>query len=153
MALQSWNTQVNRTDKFFKALSDEEILQPLAAGKNRLIYLLGHLTAVNDAMLPLPGMGERMYAQLDEPFLKNPDQPGTEIIATVAGLRQYWTASNEKLTQAFQKTSPAEWFGRHNSVSEEDFAKEPHRNKLSVLLNRTNHMAYHLGQMILFKKP
>jgi hypothetical protein len=30
-------------------------------------------------------------------------------------------------------------------------AKEPTRNKLSVLLNRTSHVAYHLGQLILAK--
>jgi hypothetical protein len=46
------------------------------------------------------------------------------------------------------------WFERHTSVSEEDFLKEPHRNKLNVLLNRTNHQSYHFGQMILLQaKP
>jgi len=152
MSLHAWNQQAKRTDKYFNALSDEEMLQPIAAGKNRNIYLLGHLTAVNDAMLPLLGLGERAYPQLDEPFLKNPDQPGTEKIVSTGELRQYWAASNEKLTRAFQGLSPAGWLERHNSISEEDFAKEPHRNKLSVLLNRTSHTAYHLGQLLLFKK-
>jgi len=35
------------------------------------------------------------------------------------------------------------------AVSDEDFSKEPHRNKLNVIINRTNHMSYHLGQLIL----
>ena len=38
-----------------------------------------------------------------------------------------------------------------NNATDEDFAKEPARNKLSVLLNRTNHLAYHLGQLRLLK--
>jgi hypothetical protein len=36
-------------------------------------------------------------------------------------------------------------------MTDEDFAKNPARNKLSVLLNRTSHVAYHLGQMLLAK--
>jgi hypothetical protein len=36
-----------------------------------------------------------------------------------------------------------DWFSRHMLVSPEDFAKEPHRNKLNVIINRTNHMANH----------
>jgi hypothetical protein len=39
------------------------------------------------------------------------------------------------------------WFAKHNAVSAEDFAKEPHRNKLNVLITRTIHQGYHLGQM------
>ena len=33
----------------------------------------------------------------------------------------------------------------------EDFIKEPHRNKLNVLLTRTTHLAYHAGQLALLK--
>jgi hypothetical protein len=36
-------------------------------------------------------------------------------------------------------------------ISEQDFAKEPMRNKLNVLINRTNHLAYHYGQLRLIK--
>jgi len=43
--------------------------------------------------------------------------------------------------------SVADWMGRHMSVSEEDFAKEPQRNKFNVLIGRTNHQSYHLGQL------
>jgi hypothetical protein len=36
-------------------------------------------------------------------------------------------------------------------VSEEDFAKEPHRNRFTLLLSRTGHLAFHLGQVVLVK--
>jgi len=39
--------------------------------------------------------------------------------------------------------------GRHTAVSEEDFEREPHRNRFTVLLGRTTHLAYHLGQATL----
>jgi hypothetical protein len=42
--------------------------------KNRLFYLLGHLSAVHDRMLPLLGIGERLHPELDEAYLTNPDQ-------------------------------------------------------------------------------
>jgi len=47
---------------------------------------------------------------------------------------------------------PTEWFTRHTSVSEEDFIKEPHRNKLNVLITRATHQSYHLGQLIYLKR-
>jgi len=68
-------------------------------------------------------------------------------------LKNRWRTINEKLTTHFANMTPAQWFERHTAVSEEDFAKEPHRNKLNVLLSRTTHQAYHLGQLILLGKP
>jgi hypothetical protein len=41
---------------------------------------------------------------------------------------------------------------KHTAVSDADFAKEPHRNRLSVVLNRAGHVQYHLGQLVWFKK-
>jgi hypothetical protein len=38
-------------------------------------------------------------------------------------------------------------------VSDEDFAKDPGRNRLAVVPSRTNHMSYHLGQIILAHSP
>ena len=49
-------------------LSEEQLLQEIAPGKNRLIYLWGHLTAVNDALIPLLGFGERLHPELDAMF-------------------------------------------------------------------------------------
>jgi hypothetical protein len=40
---------------------------------------------------------------------------------------------------------------KHTSVSAEDFAKEPHRNRYTILLTRTMHMALHFGQFVLTK--
>jgi len=54
---------------------------------------------------------------------------------------------NEKLIAAFEGLRPEEWLERHDSISPEDFVKEPLRNRLAVLLSRTNHTATHEGQM------
>lgn len=149
-ALKAWNIQLNRADAFFAAVSDEGLQKEIAPGKNRIIYLLGHLIAVNDGMITLFGLGERSYAHLDEAFVKNPDKSNLPM-PDAATLRQDWNRAKSILTEGFAAMSPADWMSRHTAMTDEDFKKEPSRNKLSVLLNRTNHMAYHIGQLMLVK--
>jgi hypothetical protein len=147
-ALRSWKQNIDRADKFFTGLTEEQLLREVAPGKNRLIYLWGHLTAVNDLMIPLLGFGKRLHPQLDALFLSNPDRSQPNI-PSGAELRSIWDEINNVLATEFARLSPAEWTQRHTSVSEEDFEKEPHRNRVAVLLSRTAHLSYHLGQAIL----
>ena len=151
MALDAWNIQIERTNKLFNSLSDDQLGHEVAPGRNSGIYLLGHLTAVHDALFPLLGLGEKLYPQLDEVFIKNPDKSGLEKPATKE-LRNCWNDVNEKLQKRFNNFSIEEWFQKHTAISEADFEKEPHRNRLNVLLNRTSHLANHLGQLIFLKK-
>ena len=55
-ALRGWKFNVDRAEELFGGLSLEQLEQEVAPGKNRLIYLWGHLAAVNDRLLPLLGM-------------------------------------------------------------------------------------------------
>jgi ribose 1,5-bisphosphokinase PhnN len=43
----------------------------------------------------------------------------------------------------------SDWLQRHTAVSEADFAKDASRNRFAILLSRTNHLSYHLGQALL----
>jgi hypothetical protein len=147
-ALRTWKQNVDRTGKFFGGLSEQELLQEIAPGKNRLIYLWGHLTAVNDALLPLLGFGGRLHPELDAMFVTNPDNALEETLSGEE-LKRIWDKINESLWAAFVKLSASEWVERHTAVSEQDFAREPHRNRFTVLLSRTGHLSYHLGQAIL----
>ena len=56
MIIESWNITVNRTTELLDKLSDEELMRPVAPNRNRGIYLLGHITAAHDSMLPLLGL-------------------------------------------------------------------------------------------------
>ena len=150
VALKAWNVQVGRADKFFDGLSDESFEKEIAPGRNRVIYLLGHLIAVNDSMISLFGLGERFYAHFDEAFVRTPDKTGTAI-PELSELKKDWKKSLEILNNGFAQLSADEWFGKHTAMTDEDLLKDPARNKLSVLLNRTNHVAYHLGQLVLVK--
>lgn len=149
--LDGWNTHIQRTDKLINELMDEQLEQEVAPGRNRGTYLVGHLAAVHDRMLPLLGLQERFYPALDTPFLTSPDRAVSEV-PPAAKLRQNWKHVNETLATHFNTMQAAEWFQKHTTISEEDFAKEPHRNKLSVLVSRANHLAYHFGQMAFLKK-
>ena len=83
-------------------------------------------------------------------FLKNADKVITQI-PSATELRNFWVKQCEVLKQKFDSLKPEEWFEKHTAVSAEDFAKEPHRNKLNIILTRTTHLQYHLGQLVLLK--
>jgi hypothetical protein len=148
LGLKVWKAQIERADKLFGGLSSEEVLREIAPGRNRLLYLWGHLTATHDAMLHLLGVGERLHPEFDAAFISNPDK-SQAAIPSHQQVRQAWNAINEELWKGFEKMSWSDWLKRHSGVSEEDFAKDASRNRFAVLLSRTNHLSYHLGQAVL----
>ena len=146
--LQSWKQVIGRFDKVLAELSDEQLQKQVAPGKNRLFYLLGHLTAVHDRLLSLLDLGERLHPELDEAFITNPDRALADPVSA-AELRKAWAEINTRLTAAFEKLTPAEWLVKHTAVSDEDFAKDPTRNRMAVVMSRTNHVSFHTGQVVL----
>lgn len=151
VALNGWKGNIERAGKMFSGLSEEELLKEVAPGKNRLIYLWGHLTATHDAMLPLLGFGRRLHPEFDVAFISNPDKTQAGI-PSVELVRKAWIEVNARLFEGFASLSAADWLKKHAAVAEEDFVKEPLRNRLAILLSRTNHLAYHLGQTALRSK-
>ena len=149
--LDSWKTQNEQVNKFLDEISDEDLSAEIADGKNSGVYLVGHLAAVNDNLFQILDLGERPHAELEEIFLRNSDHKDYGNIS-ISDLKKYWKEINSKLEAKFAEFSPDNWFEKHASVSAEDFAKEPHRSKLNVLLSRTIHQANHLGQLTLLKK-
>lgn len=150
MILDAWYAKVQEVDKLISELSDEELLQEVAPGKNRGIYQLGHLTAMHDTLFRILRMCKEIFPEYANIFLWSPDK-------TVAGLpsieeiKQRWVNVNIQLKKCFSQMHTNEWFERHALISTADFEKEPNRNRLNVILNRTNHMNYHIGQLILLK--
>ena len=63
-ALRAWRSNADRIDKFFGAVSPEQLEQEIAPGRNRLIYLWGHTAALNDGLFPLMGLGPRLYPEM-----------------------------------------------------------------------------------------
>lgn len=150
MALDAWNAQLSGTDALFDQLSDEQLMREVVPGRNRGIYLLGHLAAEHDQMLPLLRFREAMHAALHEPFINKPDK-AVAGLPPLSQLRAQWKEVNGTLMGHIKALPASEWFTRHANITEADFPKEPHRNRLNVLLSRTNHLAHHRGQLVLLQ--
>ncbi len=147
-AVHAWKLHVERADKLFSGLSEQQLLAEVAPGKNRLVYLWGHLIAVHDAMLPLLGLGPRRHPELDAAFLTGADKTVAEL-PSAAELKDLWNDVNGRLLAGFNGFTAADWAQKHSAVSDEDFAANPLRNRLAILLSRTAHVAYHHGQAAL----
>jgi hypothetical protein len=151
MIFDRWNGSLKNWDTLLNSLTDADLYREIASGKNRGIYLLGHMIAVHDDMLILLDMGEKMYPELYEPFLKMADNKSTDHLPTAAALRDFWNQQCAAFRQQCEQLQPAAWFEKHTAVSAEDYSKEPNRNKLNIILTRTTHLAYHTGQLQLLK--
>jgi hypothetical protein len=150
MILMAWDAQNSYLNKLIGSLTDEQLARETAPGKNTGIYLLGHLIAVSDGMFSLLGFGDRLFPEMEEMFLKNPDKSGFTY-PSVSELKHRLETVNAKLNDHFQSIDADEWLSRHTVISPEDFVKEPHRNKLNTVITRTGHLAYHIGQLRLLK--
>ena len=150
-AVAAWKQNLASLDALFAVVSNDDLQKEVAPGKNRLFYLLGHMVAVHDRMLPLLRLGARLHPDLDEPFLIKGDRAVPDAV-TPAALRAAWTEVNTALTTAIEALPADAWLERHDAVSAEDFAKEPQRNRLAVLLSRSAHVQFHTGQIRLVAK-
>jgi DinB superfamily len=149
-AFKTWKLYLGRLNENLAPLSDEQLQQQVAPGRNRLLYLIGHLTAVHDWMFPLLGIGERLHPQLNDIYITSPDGAHPDPLSPT-DLKAAWNEVNDKLTAALEKLTPEEWVQKITTVSDEDFAKDPTRNRLAVFLSRTGHLAFHSGQARLVK--
>jgi len=150
MVFDRWHASIKNWDVLLNSFSDEQLQKEIAPNKNRGIYLLGHLIAVHDDMLILLDMGDKLYPELHKTFIDSPDRSISEI-PSARELRARWSKQCEVMKQKFDGLKTEEWFEKHTAVSAEDFAKEPHRNKLNIIITRTTHLNYHTGQLVLLK--
>ena len=122
--LNSWKLVIDRFSQAIAPLSDEQLERPVAV--------------------------ERLHPELDEAYITRPDRALPDPVSG-ADLKRAWSEVNSKLTSAFETYSPEKWLQKHTAVSDEDFAKDPTRNRLAVVMSRTNHASFHTGQVVLTK--
>jgi hypothetical protein len=96
-------------------------------------------------------MGNRLHPELDAAFVKAADKT-VDGLPVPSEIQRCWDEVNGELLNGFEKFTASDWATKHTAVSEEDFAANPLRNRLSVLLNRTSHLSYHIGQAALAPK-
>ncbi len=150
IALNNWNLQISRAEKVFNSYSESEFFKEVAPGKNRVVYLYGHLAVYHDLLKETLGIGSSKYSSLMPIFLHNPDNREAEM-PSVKELKALWVDVHSELNTLLTNMPTEDWFKRHNAMTDADFEKDPTRNRLSVLINRGNHVAYHVGQVALLK--
>ena len=150
ICLLQWDTYNNRMQKLLDTISNENFNKPVAPGANSPSWILGHLVDTDDKLLELFGIRSRLFPELEKIYHheRGANQAGH---LTKDQLITQWKAILAELNRAFKSMSESDWHGRHVAVSEEDFKKEPHRNKLNVMLSRVSHKASHLGQIAMQK--
>ena len=145
--LDQWDNKIQETTDLFVSFREQHAMEPVGPGKNRVIYILGHLIVASDCFLAALELNGRCYPEYDELFL-TPQHPANEYPAYDLLLQQ-WVSINEILSAYLRQLSPADWKSKHNYISETDFIFEHKRNKFNVLLNRNAHLFHHAGQLAL----
>jgi uncharacterized damage-inducible protein DinB len=133
-------------EKVIETITPENYHLPIVAGGNSPSWVLGHLVDTEDRLLELFGISKRLFPELSTIYHHERGANQTGHL-TREELMKKWKTISVELDRAFNSWSESEWLGRHTAVNEADFAKEPHRNKLNVMLNRVSHKASHLGQI------
>lgn len=149
-SIRNWDEQNKRLSSLVNTLNDDQLENQIAPGRNSGTYLLGHLAAINYNMIILFGLGENPHSDLDTIFLVNADRAITHNYTT-DGLKKLVFNSIYLFEEKSKALTEEDWFDRHMNVSTEEFQLQPHRNKINVLIDRTLHLAYHLGQLSLLK--
>jgi uncharacterized damage-inducible protein DinB len=150
-SMRNWTEQNKRLLSLVESLTEEQLENEIASGKNTGKYLVGHLAAINYNLLPLFGLGENPQPELNTIFVMKPDKAVVHKYS-VGDLRDTLVASVKIFDEKSKKLTEVDWLGRHFNISEEEFSNQPHRNKINVLINRTLHLAYHMGQLALLKE-
>ena len=97
-AIASWEQVIKRFSTLCVSCSEEQLL--VAPGKNRISYLWGHLTAVNDAMFSVLRLGERLHPELDAVFIAQPDR--SVPLPTSTEIAKCWEDVHTELLSRFK---------------------------------------------------
>ncbi|MDB5153870.1 MAG: DinB family protein [Mucilaginibacter sp.] len=148
--IKAWEQRITQATKLIDSLSEWAMDTEIAPGRNKVVYVIGHLLSVHDKLIEGMELGERKHADLDSLFL-DPQQPDAKY-PDAAWIKENWNEQSKFLNEKFNQLTITDWLSKHAYVSAEDFALQPERNKLNLLLSRTSHLASHNGQLALVKK-
>jgi uncharacterized damage-inducible protein DinB len=132
IALHHWNSYNKRAAKTLEQLTDSKFNTEILPGGNTPSWILGHLAATHDHLFPLFGLGDLRYPELQEMYVHNHAHPQKTPFSKEE-LLKVWKDIDGQLDKVLSAYTAEQWLQPHTSVSEEDFAIEPHRNKLNAL--------------------
>src|SRR6202042_1962277 len=99
-AISSWEQVITRVGTLCLSCSEEQLLVEVAPGKNRIVYLWGHLIAIHDAMFSVLRLGERLHPELDAIFIAQPDR--SVPLPSSAEIAKCWEDVHTELLSRFR---------------------------------------------------
>lgn len=132
----AWLLQNRKISDLINRLTEEDLKKDVAPGRNSGLYLLGHLIASNDLLMPLFDFGEKMYPKYEKIFLCTPDKCAQNF-PPIDEMKSHWFSLNEVLKLNFNAMYEKQW------VIDSDLANQ----RINMLLSIVNHQCYHLGQL------
>ena len=133
---QAWLLQNRKISDLIHKLNEEDLKKDVALGRNSGLYLLGHLIASNDLLMPLFDFGEKLYPEYEKIFLCCPDKYAQNF-PPVKEVKSHWFSLNEHLVLKFASINEKQWI----MEDEKSF------HQLKTMLTIVNHQCYHLGQL------
>ena len=146
IVLNQWNSYTKKGLQLLETLSELQFNTEIEKGANTPSWIFGHLAETHDALFPLLEIRPLLYPEMKEMYVHNHATPSQDPF-TKERLTEVWKEIHTRLDNSIRGFSAEQWFERHTAVSQEEFVKEPHRNKINIILSRTTHMAHHLGQV------
>ena len=129
--LNSWRLVISRFNKTLSELSDEQLQQQAAPGRNRVFYLLGHLTAMHDRMFPLLAL-RRDFTLTWTSRISRIRTACLPILSQQPNLGEHGQRSMTNLLGLSKGFHIGDWLQKHAAVSDDDVIKDPMRNRLAV---------------------
>ena len=147
--LDMWENKVQETTEVFRSLGESRAREAVAPGKNRVIYLLGHLLVMHDGIFETLELGGRTCKGYDELFLL--PQHAANQYPSYHLLLEQWIALNKTLTFKLRQLSPQQWRSKHRYISEADFESHPNKNRFCGFQCLLTHLYHHAGQLALIR--
>ena len=100
VAVKSWKLVIGRLNDLIEAADEEKLERQVAQDRNRVLYIVGHLTAVHDRLFPMLGLGERLHPELDAVCLSLRDPQQLDPVAQLLGQRDVFVRAQRRWKRA-----------------------------------------------------
>jgi hypothetical protein len=141
---KQWKLNSDWITNNLKALSDDDLKNPLSSGKNHGIWILGHLISSEDELCKYLGKGELMFPEYIEMFGQGSSLETYDNYPDAAILRNNWNLILERNDKIIKEINDEEWNEPHSGeIGETDFFKTKGR----CLFIWNLHQAFHNGQL------
>ncbi len=142
---QQYLMMIEWVNIYINSLTDEEFEMELSPGKNRGVWILGHMITSDDEFSVFMGKGDLLFPYYPELFGQGSKLQPLQSYPEVSELRQQWNDVIEKNKNIYENLKDEELEQPHNNIVEgkEDFFK----TKARVIMAWHLHQMYHAGQL------